>query len=122
MLTQAAYRLMEGTKDFNFIGNVESRNLLNDHCDVIVCDGFTGNIVLKEIEAFHQIIKKRGYEDDYFKRLNYENYGGTPILGINKTVIIGHGISNEKAIKNMIILTKNVIKADLGTKIKKRLK
>ena len=59
--------------------------------------------------------------DDYFKRFNYENYGGTPVLGLNKTVIIGHGISNEIAIKNMIILTKDVIEADLTNKINKHL-
>ena len=86
-----------------------------------MCDGFTGNIVLKEAEAFYNLIKKRGYEDEYFNRFNYENYGGTPILGINKTVIIGHGISNEIAIKNMITLTKDVVEADLATKIKETL-
>ena len=74
------------------------------------------------MEAFYTLVKKRGYEDDYFKRFNYENYGGTPILGLNKTVIIGHGISNEIAIKNMITLTKDVVEADLATKIKETIK
>ena len=74
------------------------------------------------MEAFYTLIKKRGYEDDYFNRFNYENYGGTPILGLNKTVIIGHGISNEIAIKNMITLTKDVVEADLATKIKETIK
>ena len=113
---------MEGTTDYNFIGNIESRDLFSDHSDVIVCDGFTGNIVLKEMEAFYTLIKKRGYEDDYFNRFNYENYGGTPILGLNKTVIIGHGISNEIAIKNMGTLTKDVVEKDLATKIKETIK
>ena len=63
-------------------------------------------------------MEKRGLLDDYFKKLNYENYGGTPILGLNKAVIIGHGISNEIAIKNMILLTTDVAKADLANKIK----
>ena len=58
----------------------------------------------------------------YFQRFNYENYGGTPVLGLNKTVIIGHGISNEIAIKNMIALTKDVVEADLTTKIEEKLK
>lgn len=89
--------------------------------DVIVCDGFTGNIVLKEAEGIFSIMKKRDLLDDYFKRFNYENYGGTPILGLNKTVIIGHGISNEIAIKNMIILTKDVVEAKLNDKIKETL-
>ena len=67
-------------------------------------------------------MKKRGLLDDFFKRFNYENYGGTPILGLNKTVIIGHGISNEIAIKNMIVLTKNIVEADLVNKIKENIR
>ena len=121
MLTQAAYEIMEDSKDYNFIGNVEGRNLFEEDSDVIVCDGFTGNIVLKQAESFYNLMKKRGYDDEYFNRFNYENYGGTPILGLNKTVIIGHGISNEIAIKNMISLTKDVVEADLSTKIKETL-
>ena len=118
LLTQATYTLMKDNPDYTFIGNCEGRDIFNSESDVIVCDGFTGNIVLKEAEGIYTIMKKRGLLDDYFKRFNYENYGGTPILGLNKTVIIGHGISNEMAIKNMIILTKNVIEADLANKIK----
>ena len=117
MLTQATYRMMQNNTDYNFIGNIEGRDIFDSETDVIVCDGFTGNIVLKEAEAFYNLIAKRGKIDSYFKRFNYENYGGTPILGLNKTVIIGHGISNEIAIKNMIILTKDIIEADLTTKI-----
>ena len=77
--------------------------------------------MLKQAEAFYNLITKRGIEDDYFNRFNYENYGGTPILGLNKSVIIGHGISNEIAIKNMIILTKDVVEANLIDKIKETL-
>ena len=118
MLTKAAYELMENSEDYNFIGNIEGRDLFEEDSNVIVCDGFTGNIVLKQAESFYNLMKKRGYDDEYFNRFNYENYGGTPILGLNKTVIIGHGISNEIAIKNMITLTKDVVEADLSTKIK----
>jgi len=121
MLTQATYNLMENNPDYNFIGNIEARNIFNSNSDVIVCDGFTGNIVLKQAEAFYNLIEKRSIIDSFFSRLNYENYGGTPILGLNKPVIIGHGISNEIAIKNMITLTKDVITADLTTKIKNNL-
>lgn len=117
MLTQATYSMMANNTDYNFIGNIEGRDIFNSETDVIVCDGFTGNIVLKEAEGIYSIMEKRGLLDDYFRRFNYENYGGTPILGLNKTVIIGHGISNEIAIKNMITLTKDVIEADLTTKI-----
>ena len=66
-------------------------------------------------------MEKRGLSDEYFKRFNYENYGGTPILGLNKTVIVGHGISNEIAIKNMIRLAKNIVEAELTSKIKNNL-
>tara|TARA_B100000767_G_scaffold164632_1_gene154299 strand:- start:323 stop:1261 length:939 start_codon:yes stop_codon:yes gene_type:complete len=121
MLTQATYNMMEKNCDYNFIGNIEGRDIFDSETDVIVCDGFTGNIVLKEAEGIYSIMKKRGLLDDYFSRFNYEKYGGTPILGLNKTVIIGHGISNEIAIKNMIILTKDVVEADLTTKIKNEL-
>ncbi len=121
MLTQATYSMMEKNSDYNFIGNIEGRDIFDSESDVIVCDGFTGNIVLKEAEGIYSIMEKRGLLDDYFKRFNYENYGGTPILGLNKTVIIGHGISNEIAIKNMITLTKDVVEADLVSKIKNNL-
>jgi glycerol-3-phosphate acyltransferase PlsX len=83
-----------------------------------VCDGFTGNVVLKEAEAFYSLIKRRGRSDEFFDRFNYENYGGTPILGVNSNVLIGHGISNAIAIKNMLLLSKDVILARLPEKIK----
>ena len=113
---------MDGNHDYNFIGNIEGRDIFEETSDVIVCDGFTGNVVLKQAEAFYRIIKRRNLDNDkYFKRFNYENYGGTPILGLNKTVVIGHGISNEIAIKNMILLTKDIINAKLSEKIKETL-
>ncbi len=118
MLTTATHEMMKDNYHFNFNGNIESRDIFSDHSDVIVCDGFTGNVVLKEAEAFYTLIKKRKIEDEYFSRFNYENYGGTPILGLNKSVVIGHGISNDIAIKNMIVLTADVVEADLPSKIK----
>jgi len=116
--TQAAYGLMKDSKDFNFVGNIEGRDIFEDNCDVIVCDGFTGNIVIKEGEGFYHLLKKRGLVDSYFERFNYELYGGSPILGINSTAVVGHGISNEIAIKNMILLTHEVAAANLSNKIK----
>ena len=104
LLTQAAFQLLEDNDDINFIGNVEGRDLFNEKADVIVCDGFTGNVVLKQAESFFTILAKRNLLDNYFKRFNYENYGGTPVLGVSGNVLIGHGISNDKAIKNMILL------------------
>ena len=118
LLTQAAYHLLEDNDDINFIGNVEGRDLFNEKADVIVCDGFTGNVVLKQAESFFTILAKRNLLDNYFKRFNYENYGGTPVLGVSGNVLIGHGISNDKAIKNMILLGKDLIHSNLTKKIK----
>ncbi|MEI6059310.1 MAG: phosphate acyltransferase PlsX [Bacteroidota bacterium] len=118
LTTQSAYHLMKNSKDFNFTGNIESRDFLRNKADVIVCDGFTGNIILKLIESFYRIMEKRNLLDDYFCRLNYENFGGTPILGINGTVVMGHGISNDIAIKNMVLLGRDVYRAKIASKIK----
>lgn len=119
LLSLAAFRLMNGTTDFNFIGNVEGRDLFDEKADVTVCEGFTGNIVLKTAEAIYTLLKKRGVSDEFFERFNYENYGGTPILGINAPVIVGHGSSTSVAIKNMILLTKEVIETRLCDQIRK---
>lgn len=119
MLTKATYGLMKDNNHFNFTGNVEGRDLFNNSADVIVCDGYTGNIVLKEAEAFYTMVKQRGIKDEYFEKFNYENYGGTPVLGINSNVIIGHGKSSAKAVKNMLVTAKDVVKADLPNQIMK---
>jgi phosphate acyltransferase len=119
LLSKAAHEMMKDSKDFNFIGNVEGRDLFDDKADVIICDGFTGNVVLKEAEAFYTLIRKRKIQDDYFARFNYEIYGGTAILGINSNVVVGHGISNSIAIKNMLLLSADVVRSGLSEKIKK---
>jgi glycerol-3-phosphate acyltransferase PlsX len=118
LATQSAYQLMKDSKDFQFIGNVEGRELFRDNVDVIVCDGFVGNIILKQIEAMYRVMVKRGIKDSYLDRFNYENYGGTPVLGINSTVLVGHGISNGNAIRKMILMTKEVHDSKLSHKIK----
>lgn len=118
LLTQSTYKIMSGTTDFNFVGNLEGRDLFTGKADVIVCDGFTGNVVLKQAEGIYSIMKKRGISDTYFERFNYENYGGTPILGVNSDVIIGHGISNEIAVKNMLKHAFEVASSGLTKKIK----
>lgn len=118
LVAQATYNLMKDTRDFNFVGNVEGRDFFNDKADVIVCEGFVGNVVLKMAESFYRLIKKRGRSDEYFDRFNYEDYGGTPILGINSTVMIAHGISSPLAFKNMLLNTKAIVEANLPEKIK----
>jgi len=118
LTSQAAHVQMRDSKEFNFIGNVEGRDIFDNKVDVIVCDGFTGNIILKQAEAFYSLIKKRGIQDSYFDRFNYELYGGTPVLGVNSNVIIGHGISSPLAIKNMINLAREVADVKLASKIR----
>lgn len=117
LLSQAAFELLKNTRDIRFIGNVEGRDLFNDKADVIVCDGFTGNVILKQAESFYTLIKKRNIHDPYFDRFDFEDYGGTPLLGVNSTVVIAHGISRAKAIANMILLTKNVVEARMVDRI-----
>ena len=103
IVTLAAHKLIAASDDINFIGNIEGRDLFSGKADVVVCDGFTGNIVLKQAEGMYELMRKRGIKDEFFDRFNYENYGGTPILGVKGNVIIGHGISNDIAVKNMIL-------------------
>lgn len=117
LLTIATHKMMAESDEINFIGNVEGRDLFMGVADVIVCDGFTGNVVLKEAEGIYTLMRKRGIRDEYFDRFNYENYGGTPILGVKGNVIIGHGISNDIAVKNMILLASEVAFNGLANKI-----
>lgn len=118
LTTQSAFQLMKESKDYNFIGNVESRELFRDNVDVIVCDGFIGNIVLKQVEAMYRVLVKRGIKDSFLDRFNYENYGGTPILGVNSTVLVGHGISSSNAILKMILMARKIHEAKLSQRIK----
>jgi len=110
ILAQATYPLLKENKAIQFIGNVEGRDVFNDKADVIVCDGYTGNILLKTAEAMYDAAVHQNLQNDsFFGRYHFENYGGTPVLGINKPVIIGHGISNAKAFYNMILLAEKMI-------------
>jgi len=115
---KAAFELMKEYPNINFTGNIEGNILFHENMtDVVVCDGFVGNIVLKQAEALYFLLKKRNISDSFIDRFNYENIGGTPIIGINANVVIGHGISKRKAIMNMILQTKAVVKANLAQKI-----
>jgi len=110
ILAQATYPLLKENTAIQFIGNVEGRDVFNDKADVIVCDGYTGNILLKTAEAMYDAAVHQNLQNDsFFGRYHFENYGGTPVLGINKPVIIGHGISNAKAFFNMILLAEKMI-------------
>ena len=118
ILAQAAYPLLKECSQINFIGNVEGRDILMDKADVMVCEGFTGNVVLKLAESIYDIVKRRNIHDTYFDRFDYEQYGGVPVLGVTKPVIIGHGISHGPAFSNMIDIAARMIEKDLLGKIK----
>ena len=118
ILAQAAYPLLKECPQINFIGNVEGRDILMDKADVLVCEGFTGNVVLKLAESIYDIVKRRDIHDTYFDRFDYEQYGGVPVLGVTKPVIIGHGISHGPAFSNMIDIAARMIEKDLLGKIK----
>jgi glycerol-3-phosphate acyltransferase PlsX len=118
ILSLAAWQLMKESQLINFTGNIEGRDLFGDHADVFVCDGFTGNVILKLAESFYVVSLKRRLKDEFFDRFNYEQYGGSPILGVNAPVVVGHGISNPEAIKNMVLLSKNMVESALTDKIK----
>ena len=120
-LVKEAYKLLKELKNINFIGNVEGRNIFNECVDVVVCDGFTGNILLKSTEGlanlFFSEIKKvlkstfpsklgalflKNSLTKMKKKFDYEEYGGAFLVGVNGVVIISHGSSKAKAIKNAI--------------------
>jgi glycerol-3-phosphate acyltransferase PlsX len=119
ILAQATYPLLKDSKLINFVGNVEGREIFTGKADVMVCDGFTGNVILKLGESIFDIARARQlHEDDYLQRFNFETYGGTPILGVDKPVIVGHGISTARAFKNMILLAVKMIETRLLEKMK----
>ena len=118
LLAQATYPLLKENKQINFIGNIEGRDILLPKADVLVCEGFTGNVVLKLAESIYDIVKRRNIQDEHFERFNFEQYGGVPVLGVAKPVIIGHGISKATAFKNMIRIAQRMIETDLLEKMK----
>lgn len=111
--TQAAHALMKENKSFEFFGNAEPVEIFKDNVDVVVCDGFIGNMLMKHTEALARVFAKRGLVDEYVARFNYEIYGGLPLLGANSIVLIGHGISNAKAIRSMVLQSKNIYETNL---------
>ena len=140
-LTLEAYELLEKS-DMNFIGNVEGRDVLRGKADVIVCDGFVGNVILKFAESVLDVIKGkfRAYaEKGFFKKIwigmmygtlknvvlkdfDYQEYGGVPLLGVNGVTIIGHGKSSPIAIKNMILKAEEMVSKRVNEKIKEQLR
>jgi phosphate acyltransferase len=121
ILAQATYPLLKENKHIHFVGNIEGRDILLDKADVMVCEGFTGNVILKLAESLYEISNSQQTNNEYFDRFNFENYGGTPVLGVSKPVVIGHGISKAKAFKNMIRVAQKMIEKDVPGKMKDEL-
>jgi glycerol-3-phosphate acyltransferase PlsX len=119
LASKSAFQLMKDSSDFNFIGNVEANELFTDpRANVLVCDGFVGNVILKEAEGFYKLLRSNNIQNSFFESFNFENFGGTPILGVNKPVFVGHGVSNNIAIKNMVLQSWKVLKNELIYNIK----
>lgn len=118
ILAQAAYPLLKNNTQINFIGNTEGRDIFLDKADVTVCEGFTGNVVLKMAESVYDITHAKQIEHEFLDRFNFEHYGGTPVLGVSRPVIIGHGISQSEAFKNMIAVAAKMVETDLMSKMK----
>ena len=118
LLTKEVYQLMKMNDNINFVGNVEGNHVFDDTADVVICDGFTGNALLKMGESFYGILKEKGFMDHFINMFNYEGEGGSPILGVNGSVIIGHGASSPMAIRNMMNLAVRTVESNVNGKIK----
>lgn len=138
-VVKEAHKLLQQSK-LNFIGNVEGRDILPGKSDVVVCDGFIGNVILKFGESIPSFFKgriKRIASKNLFmkvfsglvrntlrealKSMDYEEYGGVPVLGVNGVVIIGHGKSTPKAIKNMLLRAEEMVRKNINGRIQETL-
>jgi len=118
ILIAATHQLLKANTKINFVGNIEGREIYSDKADVLICDGFVGNVLLKSAEAIYPLMKKRNFVDDFVQMFHWEAVGGSPILGVNGNVVIGHGSSSGVAIKNMILLSEKIAKSEVSKKIK----
>jgi len=140
LLTIEAHELLVKS-GLNFIGNVEGRDVLKGSVNVIVCDGFVGNVILKFAEGVLGFLKTKfknyaeknivnkvkvgmayGTLKNILKDFDYQEYGGVPLLGVNGTSIIGHGRSSPKAIKNMILKAEHMVRANINKIIEEKIK
>jgi glycerol-3-phosphate acyltransferase PlsX len=138
-VTLEAFKLLE-TTNLNFIGNVEGSDILNANVDVAVCDGFTGNIIIKFAESVFDLLKDKmrkfagksffhkiwigmfaGTMKSILNDFDYQWHGGVPLLGVNGVSIIGHGKSSALAIKNMIKRAEEVVRKEVNKEIEAEL-
>jgi phosphate acyltransferase len=140
-LAQQAFKIMDDSREnLNFIGNVEGRDILRGTADVVVCDGFTGNVILKFAESVVwmavETTRREMATNLKFKagalllrpllhrlrnKLNYEEYGGAPLLGVNGVVVIGHGRSSAKAVMNAVRVAARSAREHIDQKIREEL-
>jgi glycerol-3-phosphate acyltransferase PlsX len=119
--SQAAYKLLEVNPKINFVGNIEGRDLFADKADVLVCDGYIGNVIIKMAESYYEILRDKEFFDPFFENFNIESVGGSPILGIDANVMIAHGISNAHTIKNLVFMAQQIAEAKIISKLKESL-
>ena len=135
-LTRDTLPLLREIKTLNFLGNVEGRDLYNGHADVVVCDGFIGNVALKTSEGLAKLVNstlraslkstvtsqvgamlsQKAFKT-FKKKLDYSEYGGAPLLGVRGVCIVGHGSSNERAIMNGIRVAAEFAQAEVNSSI-----
>ncbi|AWV99212.1 phosphate acyltransferase PlsX [Arcticibacterium luteifluviistationis] len=113
----ATHQLLKVDDKINFVGNIEGRDLFEGVADVVVTEGFTGNVIFKMGESFYEYANSKGIQDPLIDRMNYEVVGGSPIIGVKGNVIVAHGISSPKAIKNMILLAQRQVESGVNAKI-----
>jgi len=118
LVVQAAHSLLTESTKINFTGNIEGYDVFTGAADVLVCDGFVGNVLLKTAESLYKIFGEKLGNDDFIGKFDYQNYGATPILGINKPVLIGHGVSSPKAFQAMIKQGLDIVESGLVEKVK----
>ncbi len=117
IISRAANQLLRNTPEINFFGNVEGRDLFVDSTDVIVCDGFSGNIVIKLVEGFYYQLMKRGVQDEFLNNFNFKHHGGGLILGVKAPVLVGHGISKADTFIKMVEVCKNSVESNFCAKV-----
>jgi glycerol-3-phosphate acyltransferase PlsX len=137
--TRQVFKIMESLR-LNFVGNVEGRDVFRGSVDVIVCDGFVGNVMLKSSEALGEMIArlledemrrswrtKLGYLfakpafKSFINRLDYSEYGAAPLLGVKGGCFIGHGVSNAKAVKNAVLRSYEFCSAELHKRMREKI-
>jgi len=121
--SRAAHDMMKASGRFRFVGNVEGSHIFSGKvADVIVADGFTGNVILKMAEGLYRINRSSGADNPFWEAMNYEHVGGTPVLGVGAPVIIGHGCSTPRAIRSMILSTEHTAKVGLTERLRNAFK